>query len=115
MAPLGFALEHFDAIGQWRSTGEAGDSIDASGVFPDGTQFQGLAGLKAVVLRNPEQFVRTVTEKLTTYALGRGLEYYDMPAIRQIIQEASRDEYRWSSLVLGIVESLPFQMRSSES
>ncbi len=115
MDPLGFALEHFDAIGQWRTTGEAGDSIDASGVFPDGTQFQGLAGLKAVVLRNPEQFVRTVTEKLTTYALGRGLEYYDMPAIRQIIQEASRDEYRWSSLVLGIVESLPFQMRSSES
>ncbi len=115
MDPLGFALEHFDAIGKWRATGEGGDPIDASGVFPDGTAFQGLAGLKAVLLSRREQFVQTVTEKLTTYALGRGLEYYDMPAVRRIMREAESDEYRWSDLVLGIVESTPFQMRRSES
>ncbi|MEE8131150.1 MAG: DUF1585 domain-containing protein, partial [Vicinamibacterales bacterium] len=112
---LGFALEHFDAIGKWRATGEAGAQIDASGVFPDGTQFEGLAGLKTILLSEHEQFVRTVTEKLTTYALGRGVEYYDMPAVRQIMREAVPHDYRWSSLVLGIVKSMPFQMRRSES
>ena len=115
MDPLGFALEHFDAIGKWRETGEAGDPVDASGVFPDGSGFEGLAGLKAMLLSRHEQFVWTVTEKLTTYALGRGLEYYDMPAVREIIREAASDDYKWSSLVLGIVESAPFQMRRSES
>ncbi len=115
MDPLGFALEHFDAIGMWRATGEAGDQIDASGVFPDGTQFEGLAGLKALLLSEPDQFVRTVAEKLTTYALGRGIEYYDMPTVRQIMREAAQDDYSWSSLVLGIVKSTPFQMRRAES
>ena len=115
MDPLGFALEHFDAIGKWRATGEGGGPIDASGVFPDGTGFEGLAGLKAMLLGRHEQFVWTVTEKLATYALGRGLEHYDMPAVRAIIRGAAADDYTWSSLVLGIVESTPFQMRSSES
>ena len=115
MDPLGFALEDFDAIGKWRATGEAGAPIDASGVFPDGTGFQGLAGLRTILLSEHEQFVRTVTEKLTTYALGRGVEYYDMPALRQIIREAEPHDYRWSSLVLGIAKSMPFQMRRSET
>ena len=115
MDPLGFALEHFDAIGKWRATGEGGGPIDAAGVFPDGTGFEGLAGLRAVLLDRHEQFVWTITEKLATYALGRGLEYYDMPAVREIIRGAAADDYTWSSLVLGIVESTPFQMRRSES
>ena len=115
MDPLGFALEHFDAIGKWRATGEGGDPIDASGVFPDGTEFEGLAGLKAMLLDRDEQFVQTVLEKLATYALGRGLEHYDMPAVRRIMREAAPGGYRWSDLVLGIVESTPFQMRRSES
>ena len=115
MDPLGFALEHFDAIGQWRASGETGAPIDASGLFPDGTEFYGLAGLKKVLLNEDEQFVQTVTEKLTTYALGRGVQYYDMPAIRSIIRESASHDYRWSSLVLGIVKSTPFQMRRSES
>ena len=115
MDPLGFALEHFDAIGQWRATGEGGDPIDASGVFPDGTGFEGLPGLKAMLLSRHEQFVQTVVEKLATYALGRGLEPYDMPAVRRILRDAASDDYLWSDLVLGIVESTPFRMRRSES
>ena len=115
MDPLGFALENFDAIGMWRATGEAGAPIDASGVFPDGTKFQGLAGLREILLNESDQFVQTVTEKLTTYALGRGVQYYDMPAVRKIIREAKLHDYRWSSLVLGIVKSMPFQMRRAES
>ncbi len=115
MDPLGFALEHFDAIGKWRATGDGGGPIDASGAFPDGTGFDGLAGLRAVLLSRHEQFVRTVTEKLATYALGRGLEHYDMPGIRRILREAAASDYTWSSLVLGIVESTPFHMRRSES
>ena len=115
MDPLGFALDHFDAIGRWRAAGEAGEPIDASGVFPDGTAFRGLSGLREVLLDRRAQFVRTVVEKLTTYALGRGLEHYDMPAVRRIVREAEADDYRWSSLVLGIVRSLPFRMRRSES
>ena len=115
MDPLGFGLEHFDAIGRRRAAGEAGGPIDASGVLPDGTAFRGLAGLREVLLDRREQFVRTVAEKLTTYALGRGLEHYDMPAVRRIVRDAAADDYRWSSLVLGIVRSLPFQMRRSES
>ena len=115
MDPLGFALDHFDAIGRWRATGEAGEPIDASGVFPDGTAFRGLSGLREVLLDRRGQFVRTVAEKLTTYALGRGLEHYDLPAVRRIVRDAAADDYRWSSLVLGIVRSLPFQMRRSES
>ena len=111
MDPLGFALENFDAIGMWRTTGEGGGPIDASGAFPGGEKFEGLAGLKGTLISHREQFVHTVTEKLMTYAIGRGVEYYDLPTVRRIIRDAAPDDYRWSSLVLGIVKSPPFQMR----
>jgi hypothetical protein len=114
MDPLGFALENFDAIGGWRAS-EAGASIDASGALPNGNHFEGLAGLRAVLLSQREQFVRTVTEKLLTYALGRGVEHYDLPEVRTITREATASDYRWSSIILGIVKSTPFQMRKSES
>ncbi len=110
--PLGFALENFDAVGQWRAKDEAFAPIDASGVLPDGTRFDGLEGFKAALLRNPSRFVTTVTEKLLTYALGRGLETYDMPAVRQIVRSAAPD-YKLPAIVLGIAESIPFQMRRS--
>jgi hypothetical protein len=112
MDPLGFALENFDAIGRWR-TSEADIPIDASGALPDGTRFQGVSELRKILLSHREQFVRTVTEKMLTYALGRGVEYYDQPAIRGILREAAPNRYRWSALILGIVESTPFQMRMS--
>ena len=89
--------------------------IDASGRLPDGTTFDGLPGLRSVLLERQDEFVTTVTEKLLTYALGRGVEYYDRPAIRVIVREAAPDDYSWSSLILGVVRSLPFQMRRSES
>ncbi|MCZ6489706.1 MAG: DUF1592 domain-containing protein [Acidobacteria bacterium] len=113
MDPIGFALENFDGIGRWRTT-DANTPIDSSGVLPDGTPFQGPAGLrKVLLLKRREQFVTTATEKLLTYALGRGVEDYDMPVIRSILREAAPGDYRWSSLVLGIVKSSPFQMRRS--
>jgi len=116
MDPLGFALENFDAIGKWRATSGAGNTpVDASGVLPDGAKFEGPAGLRKVLLSKPEQFVTTVTEKLLTYALGRGVEYYDAPAVRKILREAAPSNYRWSSIILGIVNSAPFQMRRSRS
>jgi hypothetical protein len=111
MDPLGFALENFDATGRWRTKGET--SIDASGVLPDGTKFQGPAELRKLLLNHPEQFVHTLTEKLLTYALGRGVEYYDAPAVREILRKAETSDYRWSSIILGIVNSAPFQMRRS--
>jgi mono/diheme cytochrome c family protein len=116
MDPLGFALENFDGVGRWR-TEDAGNTIDASGKLPDGTEFQGPAGLSKLLLtKYQDDFVRTATEKLLTYALGRGVEYYDYPAIRAIDREAARDHYRISSLILAIVRSTPFQMRrASES
>jgi mono/diheme cytochrome c family protein len=111
MDPIGFALENYDATGQWRG-GEAGAAIDASGTLPDGTEFQGPAGLRQLLLtKYRDDFVRTAAEKLLTYALGRGVEYYDFPAIRSISREASRDNYRTSSFILAIVKSAPFQMR----
>ena len=114
MDPLGFALENFDAIGMWRTT-DAGTPIDASGTLPDGREFQGFAGLRALLVTEyRDQFVSTVIEKLLTYALGRGLEYYDAPAVRQIRQAAASHDHRWSSIILGIVESTPFQMRRAE-
>jgi len=113
MDPLGFALENFDAIGGWRTT-EAGIPIDASGTLPDGTQFEGVPGLRDILLERRDEFVLNVTEKLLTYALGRGAEYYDAPAVRSIMREAAPDDYRWSSLITGIVRSPPFQMRRSE-
>ena len=114
MDPLGFALEHFDAVGKWRDT-EAETPIDASGALPDGTTFDGLPALRDVLFERRGEFVATVTEKLLTYALGRGIEYFDRPAIRAMVREAERDDYRWSSLILALVRSQPFQMRRSES
>jgi hypothetical protein len=116
MDPIGFALENYDAVGQWR-TMDAGAPIDASGRLPDGTEFVGPEGLSRLLLtRYRGDFVRTVTEKLLTYALGRGIDYYDAPTIRAIDREAASDNYRISSLILAIVKSAPFRMRrTSES
>ena len=115
MDPLGFALENLDAIGSWRATSEAGLPIDSSGTMPSGAQFEGPAGLRSVLLSRAEEFVGAVTEKLLAYAVGRGLEYYDQPSVRQILRASAPDEYRWSSLILGIVRSAPFQGRRSRS
>jgi hypothetical protein len=109
MDPLGFALENFDAIGKWR-TAEDGVPVDASAVLPDGTKFEGVAGLRNLLLSHREQFVNTFTQKLLTYALGREVEYYDMPAVRKITRDAAAGDYRWSDIILGIVKSVPFQM-----
>ena len=115
MDPLGLALENFDAIGRWRDRSETRGAIDATGELPDGTPFDGPAGLRDALLRHPERFVTTVTEKLMTYALGRGVEYYDAPAVRAIVRDAAEGGYRLSSLVKGVVRSAPFQMRRSPS
>ena len=114
MDPLGFALENFDAVGEWR-THDEGLPVDASGVLADGTRFDGPAELRAVLAARREQFVETFTAKLLTYALGRGLESYDQPVVRAIARDAAEGGYRWSAIVLGIVRSTPFQMRRSES
>ena len=111
MDPLGFALENFDGIGRWRTTSEAGTPIDTAGELADGTPVDGPASLRTALLKRPESFVTTVTEKLLTYGLGRGVEYYDAPAVRRIVREAADDDYRWSALIAGIVRSVPFQMR----
>jgi hypothetical protein len=114
MDPLGFALENFDAIGEWRTKDrDAGSVIDASGRLVDGTAVNSPADLRKALMRRPEQFVQTLTEKLMTYALGRSVEYYDMPVVRAIVRDAERDNYRFSSIVMGIVRSAPFQMRKA--
>ena len=115
MDPVGLSLENFDAIGRWRDRSETRGAIDATGELPDGTPFDGPSGLKAALLSHPDRFVTTVTEKLMTYALGRGVEYYDAPAVRAIVRDAAGDGYRLSSLVKGVVRSAPFQMRRSPS
>jgi hypothetical protein len=112
MDPLGLALENFDAIGKWRSVGEDSNPIDASGAMPDGTKFDGPAELRGVLQSRGTEFVTALAEKLLVYAVGRGLEYYDAPAIRQVVREAASDGYRWSALVGGIVRSTPFTMRT---
>jgi len=113
MDPIGFALENYDGVGRWRAE-DAGAAIDASGKLPDGTEFQGPAGLSRLLLTTyRDDFVRTATEKLLTYALGRGVEYYDYPTIRSMTREAARDNYRISSWILAIVKSTPFQMRKA--
>jgi hypothetical protein len=111
--PPGFALENFDAVGRWRTV-EEGRPVDAAGGLPGGSEFTGVAGLERALLDRPEVFVGTLTEKLLTFALGRGIETHDAPAIRQIVRAARRDDYRFSSLVLGIATSTPFQMRESK-
>ncbi len=111
--PLGFALENFDVIGGWRSKDEAGLPVDSIGTTPGGTEVSGLAGLRAHLLEDPEAFPRTVTAKLLAYALGRPLDWRDQPAVRQIVRNAAKHDYRWSAIVLGIVESPPFLTRGS--
>jgi len=113
MDPIGFALENFDAVGRWRDR-DAGNPIDASGVLPDGTKFQGAAGLKKALLQHPDQFITTVAEKLLMYAIGRNIQYYDEPAVRAMVREAARNNNTFASLVLGVVKSTPFQMRTAE-
>ena len=115
MDPPGFALEQFDAVGRYRTRNEANTPIDASGVLPDGTVFEGAAGLREALLDRPDLFVTTLTEKLLIYALGRGVEHHDAPAIRAITREAAADGHRFSTLILGVVKSPPFQMRRTRS
>jgi hypothetical protein len=114
MDPIGLALENFDGIGRWR-TSDNGAIIDAASQLADGTPIEGPAALRQAILRHPDMFARNVTEMLLTYALGHGMEYYDMPYVRAIVKDAERSNYRFSSLVLGIVKSAPFQRRRSES
>jgi hypothetical protein len=114
MDPLGFALENFDVIGGWRTIDESGKPVDASGSTVGGTQIEGLPGLRKLLLADPEAFPRTVTEKLLGYALGRRVEYYDAPAVRKIVRDAAAEKYRWSSLIVGIVESPAFLTRSRQ-
>ena len=111
MDPVGLSLENFDAIGRWRTLTDGFAPIDASGSLPDGTTFDGVAGLRQALVSRADQFVRTLTERLLTYGLGRAVEHYDQPAVRAIERAAARDDYRFSSIVLGIVNSTPFQMR----
>jgi len=113
--PAGFALERFDAIGRSREVDESFNALDTTGVLPDGTPFDGVAGLRAALVERPERFATTVTEKLLTYALGRGLDFYDMPAVRRIVREAAADDYGMQSVIVGIVNSYPFLHRRTES
>jgi hypothetical protein len=112
MDPLGFSLENFDATGQWRTV-DGGAPIDSAGQLADGTKVDGPVSLRQALMRHPGNFVGTMTEKLLTYALGRGLEYYDAPTLRAIDRSAAGDGYRWSSIILAIVKSAPFQMRTA--
>ena len=114
MDPLGLAMENFDAVGVWR-TRDADSPIDASGQIADGTRVDGPAALRQALVRRPEVFVGTMTEKLLTYALGRGLDTYDKPAVRSVLKSTSRRGYRFSDIVIGIVKSVPFQMRKKPS
>lgn len=115
MDPPGFALENYDALGRWRTTTEAGTPIDTSGVLADGTEIDGPTTLQEALLTHKEEFVSTVTEKLLMYGTGRGLEYYDQPAVREITRDAAPGNYRWSDVILGVVKSVPFSMRRAET
>ena len=112
MDSLGFALENFDGVGAWRDKDRFADEvIDASGELSDGTQLNGPDSLRDTLMRRPDQFIQTFTERLFTYALGRIVDYRDMPTVRRIVRDAARDDYRFSSIVWGIVESEQFQLR----
>jgi hypothetical protein len=115
MDPIGFALESFDVVGRYRTYDENFEPIDSSGVYPDGTRIDGLTGLRQVLVKQSDQVLYNITSTLLTYALGRGVEYYDAPAIRAILRDAARSGYRLPSIIVGIVKSAPFQMRRSES
>jgi hypothetical protein len=107
--PMGLAMENFDAVGKWR-TQDSGMPIDPSGVITDGTQLDGVHSLRELTLRNGDQFAQATTEKLLTYAIGRGVVYEDMPLVRSITRQAAEDDYRFSSLLMGIIESPAFTM-----
>jgi hypothetical protein len=113
MDPIGFALENYDLVGTWRER-DGGVLVDASGQLVDGTPLSGPADLRKALLSRSDAFVTTATERLLTYALGRPVQYYDMPTVRSIVRRAAQNDYRFSSLVLGIVDSLPFQMRTKK-
>ncbi len=113
MDPVGFALENFDAIGRWRES-DLGEAIDPNGRLWDGTELRGVGDLEKAIVARPELFVQTLTEKLMTYAMGRGVESSDAPAVRKIVREARSQDYRMTEVILGIVKSFPFQMRSSQ-
>lgn len=115
MDPIGFALDNFDALGRWRVVDPSGVKIDPSGVLPDGTRFEGAAGLRQVLLSHPERFVGAMAENLLGYALGRSLEHYDAPVVRSIVRNTAARDYRFSELVFGVVNSMPFQMRKAEA
>jgi hypothetical protein len=110
MDPIGFSLENFDAVGQWRTTDE-GAKIDPAGVMFNGAKIDGPVALRQILMAKPDIFAGVFAEKLMIYALGRGVQYYDMPAVRAIVRDASRSDYRFSSIVLGIVKSTPFEMK----
>ena len=110
MDPIGFALENFDAVGQWRAMDD-GTTIDPSGTLYNGSKVDGPAALRNMLAKQPDIFVGVMTEKLLTYALGRGVQFYDMPAVRKIVHDAGARDFRFSSLVLGTVESVPFEMK----
>jgi hypothetical protein len=112
--PLGFALENFNAVGQWRFD-DAGSPVDPSGMLPSGAKFSGPSDFRRALLNHRDAFALNLTQKLLTYALGRGVEYWDMPAVRQITREAAAADSRWSALVKAIVTSTPFQMRKARS
>ena len=113
MDPLGFSLENFDALGKWRTASE-GIPVDASGALPDGTRFEGVAGLRQLIASHQEDFARTFTHKLLAYALGRSLDAHDLPAVRRITLDAAGGGYRWSSIILGVATSTPFTMSTAQ-
>jgi hypothetical protein len=113
--PVGFSLENFDAVGQWRELEVEDRPVDSTGALPGDQQFRGVDGLEQALMRRPELFVTALTENLLTFALGRGMEYYDAPAVRKIVRDAEKDGYRFSSIIRGIVRSAPFQMRRAET
>jgi len=113
MDPIGFAMENFDAVGRWR-TNDGGQPLNVVAALPDGTKFDGMIGLKQALLKDPDRFAAAVAEKLLMYAVGRNVQYYDAPALRAIVRASAADKYRFTTLVLGVVKSVPFQMRLPE-
>jgi len=111
MDPIGFAMENFDAVGQWRDQ-DAGKAIDVSSKLADGTVVDGVAGVKQLILKDPQRFVAAMTDKLLMYGIGRNVQYFDAPAVRKIVREAAAGDYKFESLVLGVAKSAPFQMRT---
>jgi hypothetical protein len=112
MDPLGFALESFDAVGGWRTIDERGNPVDNAGNWASGVEIKGFAGLRALLLSQGDQFVGTVTEKVMSYALGRTLDHNDKPTIRKIVRDAGKQDYAWSAVIQGIVESPQFLMQA---